>query len=54
MVADLFEVHVPLLELMLRGTLVYWLLGLLSSRNSPVTGCHAHSGSQGYAGRSRM
>src|SRR6478736_8256920 len=29
MVADLFEVHVPLLELMLRGTLVYWLLFLI-------------------------
>jgi uncharacterized membrane protein YcaP (DUF421 family) len=29
MVADLFEVHVPVLELMLRGTLVYWLLFLI-------------------------
>jgi uncharacterized membrane protein YcaP (DUF421 family) len=28
-VADLFEVHVPILELMLRGTLVYWLLFLI-------------------------
>jgi uncharacterized membrane protein YcaP (DUF421 family) len=28
-VADLFEVHVPLAELMLRGTLVYWLLFLI-------------------------
>jgi len=28
-VADLFEVHVPVLELMLRGTLVYWLLFLI-------------------------
>jgi uncharacterized membrane protein YcaP (DUF421 family) len=26
MIADLFEVHVPVPELMLRGTLVYWLL----------------------------
>jgi uncharacterized membrane protein YcaP (DUF421 family) len=26
LIADLFEVHVPVLELMLRGTLVYWLL----------------------------
>jgi uncharacterized membrane protein YcaP (DUF421 family) len=26
MIADLFEVHVPVLELVLRGTLVYWLL----------------------------
>ena len=29
MVADLFEVHVPVFELMLRGTLVYWLLFLI-------------------------
>ena len=29
MVADLFEVHVPVFELMLRGTLVYWLVFLL-------------------------
>ncbi len=29
MVADLFEVHVPFAELMLRGTLVYWLLFLI-------------------------
>ena len=29
MFADLFEVHVPVLELMLRGTLVYWLLFLI-------------------------
>ena len=29
MVADLFEVHVPIVELMLRGTLVYWLLFLI-------------------------
>ena len=29
MVADLFEVHVPVLELVLRGTLVYWLLFLI-------------------------
>ena len=29
MVADLFEVHVPILELVLRGTLVYWLLFLI-------------------------
>lgn len=29
MVAGLFEVHVPILELMLRGTLVYWLLFLI-------------------------
>ena len=29
MIADLFEVHVPVLELMLRGTLVYWLLFLI-------------------------
>jgi uncharacterized membrane protein YcaP (DUF421 family) len=28
-VADLFEVHVPVLELVLRGTLVYWLLFLI-------------------------
>jgi uncharacterized membrane protein YcaP (DUF421 family) len=28
-VADLFEVHVPILELVLRGTLVYWLLFLI-------------------------
>jgi uncharacterized membrane protein YcaP (DUF421 family) len=28
-VADLFEVHVPVAELMLRGTLVYWLLFLI-------------------------
>jgi uncharacterized membrane protein YcaP (DUF421 family) len=28
-VADLFEVHVPFLELVLRGTLVYWLLFLI-------------------------
>jgi len=28
-VADLFGVHVPVLELMLRGTLVYWLLFLI-------------------------
>lgn len=26
MIADLFGIHVPLLELVLRGTLVYWLL----------------------------
>jgi uncharacterized membrane protein YcaP (DUF421 family) len=26
MIADLFQVHVPVPELMLRGTLVYWLL----------------------------
>ena len=26
MYADLFRIHVPVLELMLRGTLVYWLL----------------------------
>ena len=30
MIADLFEVHVPVLELMLRGTLVFWLLFLIS------------------------
>ncbi len=29
MVADLFEVHVPVTELLLRGTLVYWLLFLI-------------------------
>lgn len=29
MVADLFQVHVPVPELMLRGTLVYWLLFLI-------------------------
>ena len=29
MIADLFEVHVPVLELVLRGTLVYWLLFLI-------------------------
>jgi len=29
LVADLFEVHVPVVELMLRGTLVYWLLFLI-------------------------
>ena len=29
MIADLFEVHVPVLELLLRGTLVYWLLFLI-------------------------
>jgi uncharacterized membrane protein YcaP (DUF421 family) len=29
LVADLFEVHVPLAELVLRGTLVYWLLFLI-------------------------
>ena len=29
MVADLFEVHVPATELLLRGTLVYWLLFLI-------------------------
>jgi uncharacterized membrane protein YcaP (DUF421 family) len=29
LIADLFEVHVPVLELMLRGTLVYWLLFLI-------------------------
>ena len=29
MVADLFEVHVPVPELVLRGTLVYWLLFLI-------------------------
>ena len=29
MVADLFEVHFPVLELVLRGTLVYWLLFLI-------------------------
>ena len=29
MLADLFEVHVPVLELVLRGTLVYWLLFLI-------------------------
>lgn len=29
MIADLFEVHVPLAELVLRGTLVYWLLFLI-------------------------
>ena len=29
MIADLFEVHVPILELVLRGTLVYWLLFLI-------------------------
>jgi len=29
LVADLFEVHVPVLELVLRGTLVYWLLFLI-------------------------
>lgn len=29
MVAELFEVHVPVLELVLRGTLVYWLLFLI-------------------------
>ena len=29
MVADLFEVHVPVTELVLRGTLVYWLLFLI-------------------------
>jgi uncharacterized membrane protein YcaP (DUF421 family) len=28
-IADLFEVHVSLAELMLRGTLVYWLLFLI-------------------------
>ena len=28
-IADLFEVHVPVLELVLRGTLVYWLLFLI-------------------------
>jgi uncharacterized membrane protein YcaP (DUF421 family) len=28
-VADLFEVHVPVQELVLRGTLVYWLLFLI-------------------------
>jgi uncharacterized membrane protein YcaP (DUF421 family) len=28
-VADLFEVHVPVVELVLRGTLVYWLLFLI-------------------------
>ena len=26
MIADLFRIHVPVLELVLRGTLVYWLL----------------------------
>lgn len=26
MIADLFKVHMPVLELVLRGTLVYWLL----------------------------
>jgi uncharacterized membrane protein YcaP (DUF421 family) len=26
MIADLFQIHVPVLELVLRGTLVYWLL----------------------------
>ncbi|MEO8017495.1 MAG: YetF domain-containing protein [Pseudomonadota bacterium] len=29
MIADLFEVHVPALELVLRGSLVYWLLFLI-------------------------
>ncbi len=29
MVADLFQVHVPVPELILRGTLVYWLLFLI-------------------------
>ena len=29
MVADLFQVHVPVPELVLRGTLVYWLLFLI-------------------------
>jgi uncharacterized membrane protein YcaP (DUF421 family) len=29
LIADLFEVHVPVLELVLRGTLVYWLLFLI-------------------------
>ncbi len=29
MVADLFQVHVPVSELLLRGTLVYWLLFLI-------------------------
>ena len=29
MVADLFQVHVPVTELLLRGTLVYWLLFLI-------------------------
>jgi uncharacterized membrane protein YcaP (DUF421 family) len=29
LIADLFEVHVPVLELMLRGTFVYWLLFLI-------------------------
>lgn len=29
MIADLFEVHVPVLELVLRGSLVYWLLFLI-------------------------
>jgi hypothetical protein len=28
-VADLFEVHVPVQELVLRGTLAYWLLFLI-------------------------
>ena len=26
MIGNLFQIHVPVLELMLRGTLVYWLL----------------------------
>jgi len=26
MIADLFQVHMPVLELVLRGTLIYWLL----------------------------
>ncbi len=29
LIADLFEIHVPVPELMLRGTLVYWLLFLI-------------------------
>ena len=29
MIADLFEIHVPVAELILRGTLVYWLLFLI-------------------------
>jgi uncharacterized membrane protein YcaP (DUF421 family) len=35
-IADLFEVHVSVPELMLRGTLVYWLLDMLSYRFAAV------------------
>jgi hypothetical protein len=49
LIADLFEVHVPALELMLRGTLdelheklrEQGIRAAASNDNSPVAGCHS-------------